>query len=454
VSAATGSGPDAFFIGAASFEGYSQPVNASIEKAAPAGKKTSLVKVLGPGLIAGASDDDPSGIATYSQAGAQFGYGLTWTLLLTYPLMAAIQEISARIGRVTGFGVAGNIRRNYPRWLLYPLVGLVVVANVINLGADLGAMGAGVKLLIGGPAMVYVAVFGVASVLLEVFMGYSKYVAVLKWLSLSLLAYAATAFIVGVSWSKVALYTFVPHITWKAEYFVTVVAVFGTTISPYLFFWQAEEEVEDQQEKPGAEPLTQAPQQAREEIRRIEIDTYFGMGISNLVALFIVVTTAATLNVHGITDIKSSADAAQALRPLAGDFAFAVFAAGIIGTGLLALPVLAGSAAYALGEALNWPVGLARQWYQARAFYGTIAVATALGVAMNYLPIDPMKALFWSAVINGVAAVPIMAIMMLIATRKKVMGSFTLPLALRLLGWIATAVMALAALAMWGSWLA
>ena len=429
-------------------------MNASIEKAAPAGKKTSLVKVLGPGLIAGASDDDPSGIATYSQAGAQFGYGLTWTLLLTYPLMAAIQEISARIGRVTGFGIAGNIRRNYPRWLLYPLVGLVVVANVINLGADLGAMGAGVKLLIGGPAMVYVAVFGVASVLLEVFMGYSKYVAVLKWLSLSLLAYAATAFIVGVSWSKVALYTFVPHITWKAEYFVTVVAVFGTTISPYLFFWQAEEEVEDQQEKPGAEPLTQAPQQAREEIRRIEIDTYFGMGISNLVALFIVVTTAATLNVHGITDIKSSADAAQALRPLAGDFAFAVFAAGIIGTGLLALPVLAGSAAYALGEALNWPVGLARQWYQARAFYGTIAVATALGVAMNYLPIDPMKALFWSAVINGVAAVPIMAIMMLIATRKKIMGSFTLPLALRLLGWIATAVMALAALAMWGSWLA
>ena len=407
----------------------------------------------GPGLIAGASDDDPSGIATYSQAGAQFGYGLTWTLLLTYPLMAAIQEISARIGRVTGFGIAGNIRRNYPRWLLYPLVGLVVVANVINLGADLGAMGAGVKLLIGGPAMVYVAAFGVASVLLEVFMGYSKYVAVLKWLSLSLLAYAATAFIVGVSWSKVALYTFVPHITWKAEYFVTVVAVFGTTISPYLFFWQAEEEVEDQQEKPGAEPLAQAPEQAREEIRRIEIDTYFGMGISNLVALFIVVTTAATLNVHGITDIKSSADAAQALRPLAGDFASAVFAAGIIGTGLLALPVLAGSAAYALGEALNWPVGLARLWYQARAFYGAIAVATALGVAMNYLPIDPMKALFWSAVINGVAAVPIMAIMMLIATREKVMGPFTLPLALRLLGWIATAVMALAALAMLGSWL-
>jgi NRAMP (natural resistance-associated macrophage protein)-like metal ion transporter len=413
-----------------------------------------LLKILGPGLITGASDDDPSGIATYSQAGAQFGYGLVWTLLFTYPLMAAIQEISARIGRVTGFGIAGNIRRNYPRWLLYMLVGLVLVANVINLGADLGAMGAGVKLLVGGPALVYVAGFGLASVLMEIFMGYSKYVSVLKWLSLSLLAYAATAFIVGVSWSKVALYAVVPHITWKADYFVTVVAVFGTTISPYLFFWQAEEEVEDQQEKPGAEPLTQAPEQAPAEIRRIEIDTYFGMGISNLVALFIVVTTAATLNVHGITDIQTSADAALALKPLAGEFAFAIFAAGIIGTGLLALPVLAGSAAYALGEALDWPVGLARQWYQARAFYGMIAVATALGVAMNYLPIDPMKALFWSAVINGVAAVPIMAIMMLIATRKSVMGSFTLPLALRLLGWIATAVMALAALAMLGSWLA
>ncbi len=429
-------------------------MSASSDKAPPAGNKTPWLKVLGPGLITGASDDDPSGIATYSQAGAQFGYGLCWTLLFTYPLMAGIQEISARVGRVTGFGIAGNIRRYYPKWLLRLLVGLVLAANTINLGADIGAMGAGVKLLIGGPAMVYVALFGVASVLLEIFMRYSRYVSVLKWLSLSLLAYAATAFVVGVPWSKVALYTFIPHITWTPDYFVTVVAVFGTTISPYLFFWQAETEVEDQQEKPGAEPLSQAPEQADGEIRRIEIDTYFGMGISNLVALFIVVTTAATLNLHGITDIKTSAEAAEALRPLAGDFAFEMFAAGVIGTGLLALPVLAGSAAYALGEALAWPVGLARLWYQARAFYGTIAVATAVGVAMNYLPIDPMKALFWSAVINGVAAVPIMAIMMLIATQKKIMGKFTLPPALRLVGWIATAVMTVAALAMLGSWLA
>jgi len=426
-------------------------MNSESEKTIPAGCRVPLGKILGPGLITGASDDDPSGIATYSQAGAQFGYGLTWTLLFTYPLMAAIQEISARIGRVTGRGIAGNIRRYYPRPLLFSLVGLVLVANVINLGADLGAMGAGVKLLVGGPAFVYIAAFGVASVLLEVFMRYSRYVSVLKWLSLSLLAYAATAFIVHVPWSTVALNTFLPHIVWKPDYFITIVAVFGTTISPYLFFWQAETEVEDQQDKPGAEPLTEAPEQAREEIRRIEIDTYFGMGISNLVALFIVVTTAATLNVHGITDIQTSADAAKALRPLAGDFAFAIFAAGIIGTGLLALPVLAGSAAYALGEALAWPVGLARLWFQARAFYATIAIATAIGVVMNYLPIDPMKMLFWSAVINGVAAVPIMAMMMLLGTRTKVMGRFTLPPALRWMGWIATAVMAAAALAMMGS---
>jgi NRAMP (natural resistance-associated macrophage protein)-like metal ion transporter len=423
------------------------------EKTIPAGGRVPLVKILGPGLITGASDDDPSGIATYSQAGAQFGYSLTWTLLLTYPLMAAIQEISARIGRVTGIGIAGNMRRYYPRPLLYSLVGLMLAANVINLGADLGAMGAGVKLLIGGPAFVYVAAFGIGSVLLEIFMRYSRYVSVLKWLSLSLLAYAATAFIVDVPWSRVALSAVWPHIVWKTDYFITVVAVFGTTISPYLFFWQAETEVEDQQERPGAEPLAEAPDQAREEIRRIEIDTYFGMGISNLVALFILVTTAATLNVHGITDIQTSADAAKALRPLAGDFAFVIFAAGIIGTGLLALPVLAGSAAYALGEALAWPIGLARQWYQARAFYATIAIATAFGVVMNYLPIDPMKMLFWSAVINGVAAVPIMAMMMLIGTRRKVMGRFTLPPALRWLGWLATAVMAIAALAMIASWL-
>ena len=416
-------------------------------------KRSMLLDALGPGLITGASDDDPSGIATYSQAGAQFGYSLGWTLLLTYPLMAAIQLISARIGRVTGRGIAGNIRRYYSRSLLYPLVGMVIVANTINLGADLGAMGAAVKLLVGGSALLYVAAFGLGTVLLEVFMRYSRYVSVLKWLSLSLLAYVATAFIVDLPWGQVALGVFVPHLTWSRDYLVTIVALLGTTISPYLFFWQAECEVEDAQEAPDAAPLKQAPEQAPTEIRRMEIDTYLGMAVSNLVALFIVVTTAATLHAHGVTNIQTSADAAKALEPLAGKFAFILFAAGIIGTGLLALPVLAGSAAYALGETLGWTVGLARKWYQAGAFYGTIAVATLIGTIMNFLPIDPIKALFWSAVINGVVAVPIMAIMMLIATRHRVMGEFRLSPRLRFMGWLSTAAMALAALGMIGSWI-
>jgi NRAMP (natural resistance-associated macrophage protein)-like metal ion transporter len=415
-------------------------------------KRGVFLAALGPGLITGASDDDPSGIATYSQAGAQFGYSLGWTLLLSYPLMAAIQLISARIGRVTGRGIAGNIRRYYPAWLLHLLVGLVLIANVINLGADLGAMGAGVELLAGGPPLLYVVGFGVATVLLEIFMRYSRYVAVLKWLSLSLLAYVATAFIVKLSWSDVALGVLVPRAVWSHDYIVTIVAVLGTTISPYLFFWQAESEVEETEQTPGAEPLRKAPAQAAPEIRRIEIDTYLGMAVSNLVALFILVTTAATLHAHGVTNIQTSADAAQALKPLAGDFAFALFACGIIGTGLLALPVLAGSAAYALGEALRWPVGLARLWYQARAFYATIAVATAIGTVMNFLPIDPIKALFWSAVINGVTAVPIMVIMMLVATRRQVMGEFVLPPRLRFMGWLSTAAMGAAALVMIGSW--
>ena len=392
------------------------------------------------------------GIATYSQAGAGFGYGLAWTLLFSYPLMAGIQEISARIGRVTGRGIAGNLRRYYPPWLLHLFVALILIANTINLGADLGAMGAAVNLLIGGPTLLYVALIGVASVLLEIFVRYSRYVSALKWLSLTLLAYVATVFAVRVPWGEVAASLVMPHLQLDSAYLVTVVAVLGTTISPYLFFWQAEEEVEDQQERPGALPLRQAPEQAPPEIYRIRLDTYIGMAISNLIALFIVLTTAATLHVAGITDIQTSAQAAEALRPIAGDFAFTLFAAGIIGTGLLALPVLAGSAAYALGEALRWPVGLARLWPQAKAFYGTIAVATGLGVLLNFSPIDPVKALFWSAVINGVVAAPVMVMMMLLAARPDVMGGFVLPPGLRRLGWLSTVVMALAAAVMVASW--
>jgi NRAMP (natural resistance-associated macrophage protein)-like metal ion transporter len=415
----------------------------------PAGnEKSGLLRAIGPGLITGASDDDPSGIATYSQAGAQFGYGLGWTLLLTYPLMAAIQEISARIGRVTGRGLAGNFARCYPAWLVKGIVLLMVVANTINLGADLGAMGAAVRLLIGGPSLLYVAVIGGASVLLEIFVAYSRYVRTLKWLTLALLAYVATVFAVQVPWGEVAYRLIVPDIVFSKDYIVTVVAILGTTISPYLFFWQAEEEVEEQEEDPAAKPLKAAPEQAPPEIQRIEIDTYLGMAISNLVALFILLTTAATLHAHGITDIQTSAQAAEALRPIAGDFAFILFAAGIVGTGLLALPVLAGSAAYALGETRGWTVGLARVWPRAKTFYGAIAVASVVGIAINFAPIDPIRALFWSAVINGVVAVPVMTLMMLLGSRRGVMGRFTLPRPLRVFGWLATAVMAAAGMTM------
>jgi NRAMP (natural resistance-associated macrophage protein)-like metal ion transporter len=414
--------------------------------------RPKLIAVLGPGLITGASDDDPSGIATYSQAGAQFGYNLGWTLLFSYPLMCAIQQISAEIGRVTGFGIAGNLRRHYPASVLYSMIGLVLVANTINIGADLGAMAAALQLLVGGPLLAFVAMFAAVSVLLEVFVRYSRYVSVLKWLTISLFAYVATVFVVGVPWAAVGRAVLLPHISLSGDYLTVVVAVFGTTISPYLFFWQAGEEVEKEREDPTAVPLFTDPAQGRAELGRIRIDTYLGMALSNLVALFIVITTAATLNAHGVTDIQTSSQAAQALRPIAGSFAFAVFAIGIIGTGLLTLPVLAGSAAYALGEALRWPVGLARKPLRAKAFYGTIAVATIVGACINFTAIDPVKALFWSAVINGVAAVPIMVMMMLLAVRRDVMGTFRLGWSLKFLGWLATIVMAVVAFGMFATW--
>jgi NRAMP (natural resistance-associated macrophage protein)-like metal ion transporter len=404
--------------------------------------------ILGPGLVTGASDDDPSGIATYSQAGAQYGYSLGWTLLLTYPLMWAIQLISAQIGRVTGLGLAGNMRRHYPAWLLYFLVSLLLVANTINIGADLGAMAAALGLLVKGPTLLYVAGFGLITALLQVFVGYERYASILRWLSLSLLAYAATVFIVGVSWLTVARDLVVPNIQWSSDYFTVVVAVFGTTISPYLFFWQAGEEVEDVRLDPNVEPLIREPAEAPHQMTRMRVDTAIGMGLSNVIALCIMVTTAATLHAHGKTDIQSSTQAAEALRPIAGSFAFTVFALGIIGTGLLAVPVLAGSAAYALGETFGWRVGLAQEPHRAKAFYGAICIATLIGAVLNFTPIDPIKALFWSAVINGVAAVPIMVMIMLLASRGRVMGNFTLPTGLGALGWIATLVMAMAAVGM------
>jgi len=414
-------------------------------------ERPKLWEIMGPGLITGASDDDPSGIATYSQAGAQFGFDLGWTLLFSWPLMCAIQEISARIGRVTGRGIAGNLKRYYPDVIVYFLVALLVVANTINLGADMGAMGAALNLVIGGPTLLYVAAFGVISVLLEIFVRYSRYVSVLKWLTLSLFAYVGVAFVVHMPWASVGYHLVVPSISLAPGYLTVVVAILGTTISPYLFFWQAEEEVEEVKERDNAKPLERAPEQAKREFGRIRIDTYLGMALSNLVALFIVMTTAATLHAHGITNIQTSSQAATALRPIAGEFAFLVFALGIIGTGLLALPVLAGSAAYALGEAFGWHVGLARKPNRAKAFYGAIAVAGLIGGLLNFVHIDPIKALFWSAVINGVAAVPIMVMIMLLASRKAAMGDFKIHIGLKTVGWLATAVMAVAAVGMFAT---
>jgi NRAMP (natural resistance-associated macrophage protein)-like metal ion transporter len=414
-------------------------------------ERPKLLEIMGPGLITGASDDDPSGIATYSQAGAQFGYEMGWTLLLTYPLMCAIQRISAEIGRVTGRGLAGNLRRHYPAWLLYGMVALLIIANAINIGADLGAMAAALKLLIDGSLLLYVVLFALVSVLLETFVRYSRYVSVLKWLTLSLFAYVGTVFVVGVPWETVAWHMVVPRISFSADYLTVVVAIFGTTISPYLFFWQAGEEAENISERAAAKPLLVAPAQAPKELERIRIDTYIGMALSNLVALFVVLTAAATLHAHGQTDIQTSSQAAEALRPLAGRFAFTIFALGIIGTGLLTLPVLAGSAAFALGEALQWPVGLGRRPLRAKAFYGTIAAATMIGALLNFSPLDPVKALFWSAVLNGIVAVPVMAMMLLMAVRRDVMGEFIIGRGLKIIGWLATAVMALAAIGMFAT---
>jgi NRAMP (natural resistance-associated macrophage protein)-like metal ion transporter len=414
--------------------------------------RPKLLDILGPGLITGASDDDPSGIATYSQAGAQFGYDLGWVMLFSYPLMCAIQEISARIGRVTGRGIAGNLRRHYPKWPVRGLVALLLVANTINLGADLGAMAAALKLVAGGPQLVYVALFAVVSVLLEVFVRYARYVAVLKWLTLSLFAYVGVVFVVDIPWATVARAIVVPHLAAGGGALTVVVAILGTTISPYLFFWQAEEEVEDTIARPHAAPLLRAPDQAPTELSRIRWDTYVGMAFSNLVALFIILTTAATLHAHGVTDIQTSAQAAEALRPIAGPFVFAIFALGIIGTGMLALPVLAGSAAYAVGEVFGTHVGLARPLRHAPTFYGLIAGATVLGaVVVDFSSLDPIKALFWTAVINGVVAVPIMVMILLLGSRHDVMGAFVLPRGLKTVGWVATMVMAAAAAGMFAT---
>lgn len=410
-------------------------------------RSVALFDQLGPGLVTGAADDDPSGIATYSQAGASFGYGLLWTMVLTYPLMSAVQLICAHIGRITGCGLAKNMSAVMPKWAVLILVALLFTANTINIGADLAAMGDAAALVAGGGSHGFTVAAALVSLTLQLFVPYRRYASLLKWVTLSLFTYVALLFVVHIDWLKVATGLTVPKVSSK-DAVVTIVAIFGTTISPYLFFWQSAQEVEGIAQDPRAESLLRAPRQAPREFLRIRIDTFAGMAVANLVALAIMIGTAATLNASGHGSIESAADAAKALAPIAGNFAFAIFALGIVGTGLLAVPVLAGSAAYAVGESRGWTCGLEHKPWEAVGFYTVIGLATLLGIAISVSDLDPIKALFYSAVINGFVAVPIMASMMLVAHRHDLLGKFTAKPVLLVIGWLATLVMAAAALTM------
>jgi NRAMP (natural resistance-associated macrophage protein)-like metal ion transporter len=403
------------------------------------------LRQLGPGLITGAADDDPSGIATYSQAGAQFGFSMLWTVVFTLPLMVAIQVISARIGYVTRRGLAANIKAGFPRWVLFFVVGLLLIANTLNVAADIAAMAEALRLLVGGSAHVYAVTFGMLCLMLQIFLPYKTYVRWLKWLTLSLLSYVAVAFTVHLDWWQVLGEIFRPHLAGNHAMLLMVVAVFGTTISPYLFFWQAAQEMED-----ASDSTPHTAGKVRHHLRRIKVDTLVGMTFSNLIAFFIILSTAATLHAAGVSDIQTSAQAAEALRPLAGEFTFLLFSLGIIGTGMLAVPVLAGSAAYAVAEVFGWPGTLSARLDrgEGQGFYGVIAAATVGGVILCFLPIDPVRELFWSAVLNGVIAVPIMAVMMLLASSADTMGAHVIGTRLRWLGWLATGVMAVTVVAM------
>ena len=410
-------------------------------------KEHPLARV-GPGLITGVADDDPSGIATYSQAGAEFGLNMLWTMPVAFPLMAAIQAMCAQIGRVTGKGLAANIKTAFPPVVLLGVVLLLLVANTLNIAADVAAMGEVAELVTGFDRHLMTVVFVLGTLLLQVLVPYHRYVKFLKWLTLSLLAYAAVLFTVHIPWGDVAVRTVWPDLTFNSDAATVIVGVFGTTISPYLFFWQASEEVEDMMREKDAGPLLSDAASAPRELRRIQWDTWSGMLYSNLTAYFIILATAVTLNVAGIKNIETAAQAASALRPLAGDFAFLLFALGILGVGLIGVPVLAGSAAYALSEAMGWNWGLERKATDARGFYGVIATSVLVGLVIQYSPISPMKALFWSAVINGVVAVPLMVVIILLVSKKSVMGAYTASRPIVVLGWITTAVMGAAAVRM------
>jgi NRAMP (natural resistance-associated macrophage protein)-like metal ion transporter len=405
---------------------------------------------LGPGLVTGAADDDPSGIATYSQAGAQFGYTLAWTMFLTLPFMAAIQIISACIGWGTREGLATNIGKRLPRSVLYCVVTLLVAANTINIAADLAAMGEVLNLAIGGYAFVYALAFGAFCVVAEIFIPYHRYAGYLKLATFILFVYVATAFTVHMPWGEVLAATFLPHLSLDRDMLLTLVAVFGTTISPYLFFWQANQEVEES--RLSHRYRHRAQTSSEDYFTHISIDTWTGMIASNVVAFFIIITTAATLHANGITNIQTASQAAEALRPLAGDLTFFLFAGGIIGTGMLAVPVLAGSAAYAVAETFGFHGSLELPVSRALGFYALISAATFVGAALAVTRIDPIAMLFWSAVINGVVAVPTMVAMMLVVANGRHLGPLAIPAWLRGLGWAAAALMALTVAALvWSS---
>jgi NRAMP (natural resistance-associated macrophage protein)-like metal ion transporter len=427
--------------------------NKTPETKKPRNKKPEnmLFRLLGPGLVTGAADDDPSGIATYSQAGAQFGYGLLWTVFLTAPFMIAIQLVSARIGRVTGKGLAANVMELAPRWLVLALVFLLVAANTFNIAADIAAMGEALSLVIGGLNHEHALIFAATSTLLQVFVPYRRYAPLLKFLTLTLFAYVVTAFTVDIPWSTALLAAIWPQPTINADYFLMVVAVLGTTISPYLFFWQASQEVEEMNQGKLSRPLRELSKGGDPELDRIRIDTTVGMIFSNVIAFFIILTTAAVLNAHGVTNINSATQAAEALRPLAGDATFLLFALGIIGTGMLAIPVLAGSAAYGVSEAFGWRATLEAKAPDAVGFYTIIAAATVIGFGLGFTGIDAIHMLVWSAVLNGIVAVPIMAMMMVIVANAGLMGRFRAKSWLIALGWIGTGLMALAVVALVGS---
>ena len=411
-------------------------------------KLKKLLRYIGPGFITGASDDDPSGIGTYSQTGAQFGYQLLWTSLFSFPFMSAVQEMCGRIGLVTGNGLASVMKKYYSRPVLYFMVIILLVANTINIGADLGAMASAVQLITGIRFEILLLLITVITLLMEVFISYKTYSKYLKYLTFSLFSYIIAVFVIKQDWSHVATATIMPTFTWSRDYILTIVAILGTTISPYLFFWQADEEVEEEVAHHKLRIMgIGKPHINRNDIKVMRIDTLMGMFFSNIVMFFIITTTASTLHLNNITTINTAQEAAETLKPIAGNFASLLFTLGIIGTGLLAVPVLAGSASYAISESLGWKEGLYRKFNRAHGFYGVISIATIMGLAINFINIPPFRMLYYTAVLNGICAPPLLIMILLIANNKQIMGKYVNSRLLNVLGITITFLMILAALA-------